>query len=403
MQNIDLVIADYYDSIINRVDIQAETLIQKLMRKTKKHDMVKGRAKQINTERCDLIQKINQIKAEALSNSSQFDCLLMTDFKYGIQISLWLTSWRNEFMGFLDCFDANRRPLKNKCKEFYTDGVMPSGFYHIELDSINQQSIKQFCFFNEDNEQANNEEPFVKDYRRIDIESIKTFNLNRVEEYQCYFNVGSVSNNSFIEFQNLELLIMSRMSIEMIESKSFENLIHLKQIDLSRNCLTQIDEELFLNLTNLESIDLASNKLVSIKSKTFNNLHKLKNLDLAYNSLLSIDHSMFVGLENLARLNFYGNQIAALDYNVFSHLKRLKWLNLSYNTFTQVGRQTFSHLPCLTDLYLIGVKFNAQLDSNVFSDLISLKSISLPSKQALNIDLKTALCKENPNLIVSFQ
>ena len=406
MQNIDLLIVDHYDSIVNKVDMQAETLIQRLMKKTKKQNVVEGWMKQINAERCDLIRQINQIKADALaSNSRQLhqDCLLMTDFKYRIQISLWLTNWRMESAGFLDCFDANRRPLKNKCEQLFTDGVLPSGFYCIKLDSLNQQSVKQFCFFNHDDEQANNDESFVKDYRRIDVESLKTFNLNRVEKHQCYFRVQSVRNDAFIEFQNLEILIMSRMNIELIESKSFENLIQLKQIDLSRNRLSQIDEKLFLNLNNLESIDLASNELVSIESKTFNNLHKLTSLDLAYNSLLSIDHSMFLGLENLVRLNFYGNQIGTLESNVFSHLKQLKWLNLSYNTFTQIGRQTFSHLPCLTDLYLIGIKLSAELDSNVFSDLNSLTTILLPNKQANNSDLRTALCTKNPNLILFFQ
>ena len=426
--NVNLIIADHYDKIINRIDIHTEKLIINLNEDTK--------IQAINDERRELIQRITQIKeqtltanantqesfdlkwAELISDTSvayaykldvfksdliRTDCVIMKDLKFLSEISTWLMPcyMRERDLAFWSNFDADKNPLKEKI--IFTgvcDLIFRSYYIPVKENSLDCQVVRNCCLLSK---MASKEmSGLVKDYRDLDIHAIKSLFFNR-DDHILLFTFQAIDDHAFAELRYLENLSVTGTWIEVIKSKAFSNLVNLKHIDLSLNCLTHIDSALFSQLTCLETLNLSSNKLTLIEPKSFKGLVKLEKLDLANNQLCSIDADLFADLVGLVKLNLRYNKIQVINNRLFSFLSKLEWMNLSYNRLVTLERDTFAGLTHLRTCYMTSNPFVGDIDANVFTDLSQLRLLALP-KELRNMEyIKADLAKSNKDLVLNFE
>ena len=100
-QNRQLMIIDYFDEIINQIDIKTETLfLDQSLTEEKRNKLNEIREKQI-----EKIKEIKEINLNLLQNNEQeefedlekiihFDCVLLEQPKNSLNgLVLWITSW----------------------------------------------------------------------------------------------------------------------------------------------------------------------------------------------------------------------------------------------------------------------------------------------------------------------
>ena len=89
------------------------------------------------------------------------------------------------------------------------------------------------------------------------------------------------------------------------------------QLAIKRNC--------FVDFHNLEELIVENNKLIKIKSNTFQHLNKLKILNLFGNQIEQIETNGFQGLDNLEDLYLNGNKLTKIKFiSTFKQTKEIK-------------------------------------------------------------------------------
>uniref|UniRef100_A0A182QLG2 Chaoptin n=1 Tax=Anopheles farauti TaxID=69004 RepID=A0A182QLG2_9DIPT len=198
-----------------------------------------------------------------------------------------------------------------------------------------------------------------------------------------YNNVRQLITHTFVDLEELEVLLLGDNRIETIEKRTFMNLNNLKLINLRGNRLSKIADEAFQNLPELEKLDLAYNALTvgSLTSLEVDVSHNnIKVLGMAENatdgsnrdqqqqqnqqhlqqqqqqsqqhppqSHHSIVHS------NIRSLDFTGNNISRIVPGYFrpAELSLMK-LVLAQNRLAAVTRELFGNMPHLHWLDLSG-------------------------------------------------
>ncbi|KAJ8706280.1 hypothetical protein PYW08_010906 [Mythimna loreyi] len=170
--------------------------------------------------------------------------------------------------------------------------------------------------------------------------------------------IVDLSGNRFINVTviahlTIEVLNLSRCSIEFIEDASFKDLEELKVLDLSYNKLTKAKlsphafegsfiPELFKSLASLRTLNLAYNDLHSLHPDLFEHVPKLEQLDLSGNPLTTIDHVTFIAMSGLPMLKVLRLRSCQLDEipSKFLHTPRyLERLDISDNLLTSVPQE----------------------------------------------------------------
>ena len=150
----------------------------------------------------------------------------------------------------------------------------------------------------------------------------------------------------------------------------------LEFVDLHNNHLQNIPDNTFKSLVNLLTLDLSYNTLSSIHNNGFRGLSKLTHLDLSVNELNALTYPPFQHLDSLQALDLSRNHLNSLNAT-FVGLKELRTLNLSGNNLTSIASGTFDGIKNLQILYIqLGYSI-ANITSNVFSDLSSLRQLNI--------------------------
>ena len=108
-------------------------------------------------------------------------------------------------------------------------------------------------------------------------------------------------------FPNLELMILTGLSLKHIKKDCFKGLKHLK----------------YLSLTN--------NEISSLPRDTFSSLKNLKELHLDFNQVDVLDNELFKHNDKLKTISLNGNRIKLIGLKTFVHLKKLKEVGLARN------------------------------------------------------------------------
>uniref|UniRef100_A0A8C2GI54 Vasorin n=1 Tax=Cyprinus carpio TaxID=7962 RepID=A0A8C2GI54_CYPCA len=126
-----------------------------------------------------------------------------------------------------------------------------------------------------------------------------------------------------------------------------------KNLYVFKNGIESLSQEDFLELENLEMLDLSQNKLTELPDHVFEPLSSLHNLDLSANQIVHISKDSFAGLEHLERLYLYSNLIESIHPAAFDGLQQLLELKLQGNKLTIMPALKMPHL------LLLDLRFNS--------------------------------------------
>ncbi|CAK1546426.1 unnamed protein product [Leptosia nina] len=161
---------------------------------------------------------------------------------------------------------------------------------------------------------------------------------------------NSFTNVTAIAQLPVQVLNLSRCSIEFIENASFKELQSMSVLDLSHNKLTsaklsphafegRYSPEEYEPLASMRKLSLAYNDLHSLNQDLFEHLPELTELDLSGNPLTTIDHVTVIAISSLPMLKVLRMRSCQLPDipDKFLHTPRyLERLDLSDNKLTSV-------------------------------------------------------------------
>lgn len=108
-------------------------------------------------------------------------------------------------------------------------------------------------------------------------------------------------------FPNLEMMIVSGLSLRYI----------------IRDC--------FKGLKQMKHLSLTNNEISSLPRDTFASLKNLKELHMDFNQVDVLDNDLFKYNDKLKTISFNGNRIKLIGLKTFAHLKKLKEVGLARN------------------------------------------------------------------------
>ena len=179
-----------------------------------------------------------------------------------------------------------------------------------------------------------------------------------------------------VHLAGINILSLSRSSIETLQEGDFAGLTNLLQLLLSNNSLEALPAGVFSELPTLRFLYLGDNSLTALPADVFADLPAIEGLGLGNNSLEALPAGIFSGLSTLRFLSLDHNSLTVLPAGVFSDLPALELLNLSINSLEALPAGVFSGLPTLRFLYLGGNSLTA-LPADVFADLPALEALNL--------------------------
>ena len=208
-------------------------------------------------------------------------------------------------------------------------------------------------------------------------------NLNSKLKSLIYLNlrcntISKISDQSFRNFTNLQILDLSYNFIEEIQFKKlFKGLKKLRILNLQNNRIRILNVDCFKYLSNLEVLNVANNEFVNRNVfKVCETLPKLKRLTLGWNKLKMFENYKIKVLSVLDVLDLQCNEINDIGENVFWSMKNLRFLYLNDNAIRELHAYHFDSLQSLEYLNLSDNYIDV-LDKELFSRLSNLKILKI--------------------------
>lgn len=211
----------------------------------------------------------------------------------------------------------------------------------------------------------------------LEIEDGAFDSLDRLTELDLSKN--SITCITDFNLCHLEVLNLSKNSVELFQSTTSTDFYKLLQLDLSENKMPYFP--LLPRNNILEYLDVSRNHLQSInvtgnpEKNTNVYFYHLRYLDMSYNQLKSLPESFFYCMGSLEVLNVSNNCISSFSITNQGLLQTVKIINLSYNSLQSLtfGENT---LQSLEKLFLHGNDLTT-LDHQIFQRLPSIKHLQL--------------------------
>ncbi|KAL2311555.1 hypothetical protein Nmel_003278, partial [Mimus melanotis] len=228
---------------------------------------------------------------------------------------------------------------------------------------------------------------------------------------------NSITCISNFNLRQLEILDLSRNSIETFHTTKSDDEYSLRYLDLSENKLfhfpvfPQVNKLVTLNLSkNLIQLTAESphNKMDYVKNEWLNAsfhidqkqssnksslyLSQLVYLDLSYNEIKSIPDEFFESMLSLHTLNLSKNCLQAFSVSYDSALITLTVLDLSYNALQNLLLDAGT-LSNLKELYIQN-NYLQTLQFDTFSNLPSLRLLNLQSNNISLCSMYSGLAKQ---------
>ncbi|CAF4888198.1 unnamed protein product [Pieris macdunnoughi] len=230
---------------------------------------------------------------------------------------------------------------------------------------------------------------------------------------------NSITNvTAFAQFP-VEILNLSRNSIEFIENASFKDLQSMKVLDLSHNKLTsatlsphafegRYSPEEYEPLASMRTLSLAYNDLHSLNQDLFEHLPELTELDLSGNPLTTIDHVTVIAISSLPmlkvlrmrscqlpdipekflhtpryleRLDLSDNKLTAVPLEL-EETKNLIYLNLNQNPITELDVNSEDHpgfprLRKLQELHMCNMRKLQRIGAGALAGLETIQRLHM--------------------------
>lgn len=139
------------------------------------------------------------------------------------------------------------------------------------------------------------------------------------------------------------LLKITSIGLFLELPEEFQN---LEILDISKVGELVLDENGFNSFSNLKSLNVSGCKLKSLKGTHFNDLNQLKNLDASWNSLEIISSDLKQKFQSLEVANFSHNGIQSIDTDGI--MSKLRVLHLDFNELKSIILHNFPNLNILT-------------------------------------------------------
>ena len=152
---------------------------------------------------------------------------------------------------------------------------------------------------------------------------------------------------------------------------------YMLSFDFSHNKLNNLMDFAFLDYGDLEYLILSENEIELVDSRAFHGLTCLKKIDLSYNNLNYIAPSIFSDNPVLEIVSFRGNPLAYFPDSppILASLSII-YLDLSSCTLTSVNSDTFSQLPNLRILNLNSNRLR-EFSLDILNTLTDLSNVDL--------------------------
>ncbi|KAG6443873.1 hypothetical protein O3G_MSEX003089 [Manduca sexta] len=233
----------------------------------------------------------------------------------------------------------------------------------------------------------------------------------------------------------IEVLNLSRCSIETIEKASFRDLQEMRVLDLSHNQLTsaklsphafegRFSPEEYEPLTSMRVLSLAYNDLHSLNQDLFEHLPELEELDLSGNPLTTIDHVTLIAISSLPmmkvlrmrscqlteipekflhtprfleRLDISDNRLTAVPQEL-EETKNLVYLNLNQNPIVELNMESedypgFPRLRKLQELHMCNMQSLRRIGAGALAGLENLVRLHLSYNPSLEFIDPKALAR----------
>jgi Leucine-rich repeat (LRR) protein len=392
-----LKIADYFDKLINAIDLKSETAM-----------LTHGQNETlINARRMELIAKIKQVQEFNLKNLSSSDKPFL---KYSFIVDkVGSRDKINEPFGFLitlDDFFMTDEQLKfyTEFTEFFnTEKAFSvntaSFFFHQPLFNSLQKSRRvsmsvRSSFYSTQNFtiQTNRSEFLKIQELKLKNVIINAFNSNtlflfrdNIEKLELKYDLIE-STISLEDIFNTILIFQNDYNVTNIEltlnltDLSIHNLSRMSDLNVTTFQLHTskliISQSSFAGFENLAELVLSNNKIERFEPTPFVRLEKLKKLSLNKSIIETIKTNFFKGLNGLEELTLWGCKISCLESDAFLGLSKLKVLNLNDNRLVILDREAFNGLESIQEL-LLSTNRIKEIDMSVFSTMKDLKRLNL--------------------------
>uniref|UniRef100_A0A8C3KBN3 Uncharacterized protein n=2 Tax=Calidris pygmaea TaxID=425635 RepID=A0A8C3KBN3_9CHAR len=189
-----------------------------------------------------------------------------------------------------------------------------------------------------------------------------------------------ISHKMFQGSPNLVEIDLQSNIIMEIEEGAFETLVNLSKLNLSMNSITCISD---FNLRQLEILDLSRNSIETFHTAKSDDEYSLRCLDLSENKLLHFP--VFPQVNKLVTLNLSKNLIqltAESPHNKMDYMEN-EWLDASFRLLDQKQSRNKSSLY-LSQLVYLDLSYNEikSIPDEFFESMLSLHTLNL-SKNCL--------------------
>uniref|UniRef100_A0A8C5TFE6 Leucine-rich repeat-containing protein 32 n=1 Tax=Malurus cyaneus samueli TaxID=2593467 RepID=A0A8C5TFE6_9PASS len=193
-------------------------------------------------------------------------------------------------------------------------------------------------------------------------------------------SIVMISHKMFQGSPSLVEIDLQRNIIMEIEEGAFETLANLSKLNLSTNSITCISD---FNLRQLEILDLSRNSIETFRITKSDDEYSLRCLDLSGNKLLHFP--AFPQVNKLVTLNLSNNLIqltAEFPYNKMDYMDS-EWLGASFYLVDQKQSKNRSSLY-LSQLVYLDLSYNEikSIPDEFFESMLSLHTLNL-SKNCL--------------------
>ena len=243
----------------------------------------------------------------------------------------------------------------------------------------------------------------------------------------------SLSDDTFMDLQQLEMLDLSQCDLTELNSNLFRGLTNLKKINLYNNRLHVLENMVFRPLISLEQINLNMNRLKTLPERIFSYMFNLSSIYLNCNPFKQLPKQMALKNSKLSHFTMTGNErlcgekrseanlvlrnhqffSSSLEVMKISHMKVKKmsplWLRGCKNltslslTWTDLSLIPHNMFKEMTKINYLDLSHNniKQLDKKVFYGLRNLQILHLNENKIKFVDL-TLVRKSIKHLDLSF-
>ncbi|NWV38183.1 LRC32 protein, partial [Grantiella picta] len=205
-------------------------------------------------------------------------------------------------------------------------------------------------------------------------------------------SIVMISHKMFQGSPSLVEIDLQRNIIMEIEEGAFETLVNLSKLNLSTNSITCISD---FNLRQLEILDLSRNSIETFRITKTDDEYSLRCLDLSENKLLHFP--IFPQVNKLVTLNLSNNLIQLTAESPYTKMDYMdnEWLDASFPLVDQKQNRNVSSLYLSQLLVYLDLSYNEikSIPDKFFESMSSLHTLNLSKNclQAFAVNYESSL------------